>query len=439
MAAFDAPIVGAGRVTPDAKVLVDGSLAPPDWPAWPASTERIEQAVLDVLRSQRWSVSGMRQDGDSRERRFGREFASFTGVNHGVPTTNGSAALVCALTALGIGYGDEVLVPGLAWVACASAVARVGAVPVFVDLEAETYAMNPSSAEELVGPRTVAVIVVHLSSSIADLDLFQSLAARNGLALVEDCSQAHGAVWRGSRVGSFGALGAFSFQSSKLLTAGEGGIVVTDDPHLAAAAQQARADGREWSSGAVVRGLPDLVMAGRVQGHNHCMTEMQAAILSASLPMLDEQNRIREEAVHYLEAVIEGVDGVRILRRRGDSRVDMPTFWHVPVQLDSDAFGGFSTEQVRVALSQRAGLFLEPVGSAIPESPIYNPQLYQRFPEQHRSLLRAATPHLEVSRMLAETCFTIPHHALLASRSTLDRLLGEVVEVQRLAQGSRLA
>lgn len=406
-----------------------------EWPTWPASSARIEDAVIDVLRSGRWAISGMRQRGDCQERIFGREFASFVGVKHGVPTTNGSAALTCALAALDVGYEDEVLVPGLAWVACASAVARLGAVPVFVDLDVDTYAMDPAQAEQLIGPKTAAIMVVHLSSSVADLDRFQALASRHGLPILEDCSQAHGAVWRGRRIGSFGSLAAFSFQSSKLLTSGEGGIVVTDDPSLAAAAQQARADGRQWSDSTPEAGFPDLTDVGGVQGHNHCMTEIQAAILSASLPSLDAQNLIREQAVTRLEAGFGSLEGVRIVRRRDDPRVDRPTFWHLPVQISTEAFGGASAEHVRQALSKRTGLYLEPVGAPIPQSPIYNPQLYRRFPVEHCRRLTSMVPDLPRSRMLADTCFTIPHHALLADTQSLDGLVEEIASVQRYARG----
>lgn len=413
--------------------------APPTWPTWPASSPAIERAVLDVLRSGRWAISGMSDGTEPRERRFGREFADYLGVGHGVPTTNGSSALVSAFTAMGIGYGDEVLVPGVVWVACASAVARVGAVPVFVDLDADVYAMDPARAAALIGPRTAAILVVHLSSSLADLDAFERLSAQHGLALIEDCSQAHGAMWRGRRVGSFGAMAAFSFQSSKLLTAGEGGIVVTDDAELARAAEQARADGRQWRSGPTVRGFPDLEPGGKVQGHNHCMTEMQAAILSASLPLLDDQNAARQHAVDYLEAAVEPLEGVRILRRRNDPRVDRATFWHLPIQVDAAAFNGYDTEWVRAAVSTRAGLFLEPVGSPFDRSPLYRPDLYRRFAPEHVATLAPSNADLPVSRQIAESCFTVPHHALLADDECLDRLVDAIAAVQRDSRHPRPA
>ena len=404
--------------------------APLSWPAWPMSSPSIESAVVRVLRSGRWAISGMNVGYESEERAFSRKFASFVGAVAAVPTSNGSSALVAALEACGIRYGDEVLVPGLAWVACASAVIRVGAVPVFVDIDPEHYAMDPTAAEALVGPRTAAVMVTHLSSSVADLDAFGALCARHGLAMIEDCSQAHGAMWRGARLGTFGQAGAFSFQSSKLLTAGEGGVVVTCDSQLARLLQQLRADGREWMSAKAAHGFPDLTAGFGRQGHNFCMTEMQAAILSCGLDELDAQNEVRLQRVRHLEEQLRHIEGVRVIRRRNDSRVDRQTFWHLPIQVDSAAFGGSGAEAVRSALSRLAGIFLEPVGAPMPRHPLYRPHLYARFPTEHIDRLCAERTALPLAARLSETCFSLPHHALLADARTLDQFVERFAAVQ---------
>ena len=409
---------------------------PVKWPNWPQSSTAIENAVIQVLRSSRWAISGMSTGTESEERRFGRQFADYIGVRFGVPTSNGSSALVAALTAAGVGYGDEVLVPGLVWVACASAVARIGAIPVFVDLDETNYAMCPDSASTKIGPKTRAILLAHLSSSIADLDAFTTMADNHGIPLIEDCSQAHGAMWRGQRVGSFGSLAAFSFQSSKLLTAGEGGIVTTDDPTLAEHVHELRADGRRWTAASSTQGFPDLEPGSGRQGHNHCMTEMQAAILSNSLPLLDHQNEIRIERVRYLESRLETVEGVQILRRRNDPHVDIPTFWHLPVQVDVEAFGGANVESIRATVSEKIGLFLEPVGAPLNHNPLYQPGHYRRFPAKHRDALDLSGYELPVAERLSATCFTIPHHALLADTEALDVLVDGIECVQRHFRGA---
>lgn len=404
-------------------------LEPLAWGEWPKSTPQIEAAVLAVLRSGRWAISGLSGGGESAEQRFSALFGEYLGVPAVAPTASGSSALVAALQACGIGYGDEVLVPGLAWVACASAVTRIGAIPVFVDIDAESYAMDPQIAEALISSRTAAVLVTHLSSSIADLDAFLSLGSRHDLVVIEDCSQAHGAVWRGRRVGSFGETAAFSFQSSKLLTAGEGGAAVSRNPSLAAALQQIRADGRAWASHRK-SGFPDLVPGTGQQGHNHCLTELQAAILIESLPHLDADHDRRLASVRFLEGKLKEIEGVRTIRRRDDPRVERETFWHLPIHIDSGEFGGASAEVVRSALSRLVGLYLEPVGEPMPDHPLYRPHLYRRFPREHVQLLSNPRGELSSARHLSQTCFTLPHHALLAQTATLEAFVERVKLLQ---------
>jgi len=401
-----------------------------DWPAWPMTSAAIEAAALRVLRSGRWAISGTSNGSESEELLFARKWAEFLGVRFAVPTANGSSALVACLEAAGVSYGDEVLVPGLAWVACASAVARVGAIPIFVDLDAETYAMDPDVAESLVTDRTRAVLLTHLSSSIGDVDAFSDLCARRGLVLLEDCSQAHGAMWRGKRVGSFGEFAAFSFQSSKLLTAGEGGAAVTGSPNNYLALQEVRCDGRRWSDEPTRAPFPDLVPGSRRQGHNFCMTELQAAILTESLALLDEQNCTRIVRVELLEALLSEVSGVMTVRRRNDPRVDIPTFWHLPIQIDPDEFGGADVEQVRSMLSHESALYLEPVGAPMSEHPLYRPTLYRRFPSDHVRRLETSRVALPVAESLSKSCFTMPHHAFLAKEHSLERFVERLRNVQ---------
>jgi dTDP-4-amino-4,6-dideoxygalactose transaminase len=409
----------------------DGQITDPaPWPVWPQSSPEIEEAALRVLRSGRWAISGMSTGGRSEERAFGDEFAAYLGVGHGVPVTNGSAALVVALEALRVGRGDEVLVPGVVWVACASAVARVGARPVLVDVDEATFCMSLEAAEAAITDHTRAILLVHLYSSIADLDAFTGLAARHGLALLEDCAQAHGATWRGRRVGSVGQISAFSFQNSKLLTAGEGGFVATSDPALADAAQQLRGDGRRWMTHSAPAGFPDLDEVGHRQGHNHCMSELQAAVLRASLGLLDAQNARRLRNALALEQALEDLDGVSVVRAR-DPRITQQTFYHLPVRIDPAAFAGASGEQVGGAVATEVSLYLEPVDPPLNAHPLYRPDRYARFSPAHRQWLDVAAVDLPAATRLSATCFTIPHHALLAPQHQVLQLAEALARVQR--------
>ena len=403
-----------------------------DWPMWPSSSPKIEAAVLRVLRSGRWAISGMSTGTLSEERQFGEEFAQYIGVPYGIPVTNGSSALVVALEAIGVGYGDEVLVPGLVWVACGSAVARVGGIPILVDVEKETFCMSVEAAEAAITERTKAILLVHLYSSVADLDAFVDLARRRGVSLIEDCSQAHGAMWRQKRVGSFGSIAAFSFQNSKLLTAGEGGIVTTADEALYDAAQQLRSDGRRWKAHIVKCGFPDLEEIGERQGHNHCMTEIQAAVLRASLRTLDEANRKRIRNVETLEGHLSRIEGVRVVRRR-DPRSTVPTFFHLPIQIEGESFANVSIERIGAAVAAEIGLFLEPVDAPLDSHVLYQPIKYRRFCGERRRTLDVASYDLPNARLLSRSCFTLPHHALLAPAGHMSSIAEAIAHVQRKA------
>lgn len=199
-------------------------LAKPAWPVWPQADERTRAAVLASVNSGRWAISGPYRGCESFESKFSKAFSDYNGVPYCVLTSNGSSALVAALAALGVGPGDEVLVPGLTWVACATAPLRVGASPIFVDLTPGGLTMCPiAAADRLRSGAVKAIILVHQSCALADLSAFAALAKAFGVALIEDCSQAHGAKWRGMPVGTVGKVGVFSMQQTKLLTCGEGG------------------------------------------------------------------------------------------------------------------------------------------------------------------------------------------------------------------------
>src|SRR5579872_2615759 len=231
-----------------ARLAIDGGAPVRDvnerpWPRWPVFDEMEEQALLRVLRSGVWwSAPG----GEGKA--FEEAFSRLHDARYGVTCANGTAGLQAALRALGIGRGDEVIVPAYTFVAPARAVLSVGALPVFADVDPDTLTLDPAAAEAAITPATAAIIPVHVAGRPADLDAFPALAARRKLALIEDAAQAHAASWRGKGVGSYGDLGAFSFQASKNLNSGEGGIVLTSRPDLADAVWTAVNIGRRRES-----------------------------------------------------------------------------------------------------------------------------------------------------------------------------------------------
>lgn len=252
------------------------------WPAWPPRIDEEQRRLVgQVLDSgQLGATQGPLND------RFAAEFARAHDAEHGVMCTNGTIALFVALRAAGIKPGDEVIIPTYTFIACATSVIMLGATPVVVDVDPENMHMTPETIAEGITARTRAVMVVHIAGSPADMDGINALAARHDLVVIEDAAQAHGAVYKGRKVGSLSQAATFSFQASKAMTAGEGGIVCTNDSELADAA---------WTICNVGR-----VREGAWYGHPHIgwnlrMTEIQAAILLPWIERLDDEIAIREQ------------------------------------------------------------------------------------------------------------------------------------------------
>src|SRR5262249_30587312 len=193
----------------------------PRWPLW--NQEEVE-AVRAVVESGRWGA----QQGDE-VRHFEAEFAAYQEAAHGIAVTNGTVALKLALTAAGVGLGDEVIMSGYTFVATATAALEIGAVPVFADIDPHTYTLDPASAEACITSRTRALLPVHLGGRPADMEAIMALAQRHNLVVIEDAAQAWGASWQGRMAGTLGHVAGFSFQSSKNITAGGGGVVLHQD------------------------------------------------------------------------------------------------------------------------------------------------------------------------------------------------------------------
>jgi len=294
------------------------------FPSWPVFDESEEEALLEVLRSGNWwrythgdAVVGTRhgvplhpQDGGpvqlpSKVAEFQAAFAQSQGARYGIACANGTAALEVALKALGVGPGDEVIVPPYTFIATATAPLAVNAVPIFADIDDETFNLAPQRVEEAITPRTKAIIPVHFAGQAADLGALLEIAQRHNLMLLEDAAHAHGATWKGRGLGSLGHAGTFSFQASKNMTAGEGGLIITSNRELAELCESyvwgGRKIGRPWYE-------------HHRLGWNYRMTEFQGAILSQQLKRLAGQNAKREENASYLDARLSTLPGIRPLR-----------------------------------------------------------------------------------------------------------------------------
>jgi dTDP-4-amino-4,6-dideoxygalactose transaminase len=293
-----------GATTPDAeKPAILGG--PPTrraaFPSWPVHDRLDRDAVVGVLESGNWFRGGRSASAVSR---FEKAYADLLGAKHCVATANGTSALIAALGALGIGPGDEVIVPPYTFVATVNAVLLHHALPVFVDTDRDTFQIDATKLEAAITDRTAAIVPVHLGGNAADLDAILEIAGRRKLPVIEDACQAHLAEWRGRKVGTLGHAGAFSFQVTKNLPSGEGGAVVTDDPALADAVYAFHNNGR--GRGSAGYSAAD----GSARAANLRMTEFQGALLQAQMTRIEDQSRTREQNAAYLTERLAAIDGL---------------------------------------------------------------------------------------------------------------------------------
>ena len=301
------------------------------YPSWPIYDQAEEQALLEVLRSgQWWSATQAYQERDapSRAAAFESAFAAFNGARFGLACATGTAALELALKAAGVGPGDEVIVPPYTFLATASAPLLLGATPVFCDIQPDTLNLDPARIEEAITPYTRAIIPVHFAGLAADMESILKIARAHRLFVLEDAAHAHGATSQGRHLGTLGDAGTFSFQSSKNMTAGEGGMILTNDAHLAEMCNSYLWAGRKLGSAWYEHFR---------LGWNYRITEFQAAILSQQLARLPQQNATRMANGLRLSQMLEGIPGIKPLAI--PPWVTQHSFHLFILRLNAQAFG----------------------------------------------------------------------------------------------------
>lgn len=391
------------------------------------SDERTLEALREVLDSGRWAISGPTACGGrqerSREEEFAERFASYCGVRYGVALDHGTSALIAALEALDIGFGDEVVIPGLTWVAPAVAVLSVNAVPVLADIDPRTLCLDPHAAAEKITPRTKAIIAIHMYGSMADMDAIRSLADRYGLYVIEDAAHSHGAVWRGRKAGSLGHIGVFSMQQGKVLACGEGGAAVTDDPELIRRLEESAWNGRTRTGKAASLPFSMGLVEGRGRfGTNRCLSEFQAAILLDQLTRLDGQNERRERSARYLDGRLSLLPGIATVKRQ--EQVDRRTYYGYVVRIDVDRYGHASEAAARLRkLLGMGDYLLHPIYKPLYRNPLYAP--HSRRHALGEAFERAVDPsavklgHCEEAYADA---IVFHHSVLLAEEEDLQRI-----------------
>lgn len=391
------------------------------WPVWPISDGTELSLLKEVLDSRVWSYNG------PKELEFIRRWKAFTGSDHVFLVANGTVSIQLALEACGIGYGDEVIVPGLTWQATAAAVLDVNAVPVLVDVEEDTWCLDPVKFEQAITERTKAVIPVHLYGNMADMDAVLSIARKHGLRVIEDAAHKHGACWRGVAAGTLGDIGSYSLQLSKILTAGEGGILTAQDAQIAGRLDALRNCGRRPSNLIVDKGAGQYGEVGDfIQSGNYRITEFQAAVLLAQFARMEQQNAVRDKNARMLDAMLSKLPGISTMR--DDPRETRRAYFKYAFRYDEGQVG-IPVDRFRSALSAELGLKVESCYQPLNNCSLYRPHTKQRHnlnPEYWKAIDPSRFDLPACWRIFKSVAVTLPQNLLLASEDDIA-LVGRAV------------
>ncbi|MCP4762399.1 MAG: DegT/DnrJ/EryC1/StrS family aminotransferase [archaeon] len=312
------------------------------YPEWPQYDEDDIKAVTEVVKSGKWWIGAPSTHIGDNGWKFQEEYAKFQESKYAFACTNGTHAIEIALLALDIGLGDEVIVPVTSFVASASAIVATNAVPIFCDVDSDTFNIDAEKIEPLINDRTKAIVVVHLGGMACDMVKIMEIAKRHNLRVIEDCAHAHGSRYKGKRLGNWGDCGTFSMQASKILNSGEGGVVVCNNDELA-------------------KSIYSVLDAGRKEGKyfydhfsygsNFRIPEICAALLRTQLKRVPEQNKKRNENAIYLTKKLDLIDGITCQKRSED--IDECANYIFPVKFDSTKFGNISKKEFYAYLNNK--------------------------------------------------------------------------------------
>ena len=390
---------------------------------WPHYDERELKYVEETIKSRIW-FSGMRgADPGTKTEELELKFAKYHDAKYALACANGTVAIEIALRAAGIGAGDEVIVPALTFIATLSAVLQVNAVPVIVDTVLENQCINPDEIEKAITDKTKAIIPVHYGGFCCDMDRIMALAEKHNLIVIQDSAHAHGAVYKGKKIGALADFATFSFQESKNMTAGEGGMITTNNPEFAEICKQIRSCGRHEGESWYIHYVMPI---------NYRLAEVLSAMLLAQLERLDDQVKLKNENAKYLSEKFESFDGISAAP--GDGNTDVNGLYLYLLQYDKEKFSGLSRDKFVEALNAE-GI---PCHIGYPWPLQKNPMFkgiennYKEYP-----LMKGINiDKLEfpvTDKICAETV-VIPHQVLLSPKSDLDDILVAAKKIQDNAE-----
>jgi len=382
---------------------------------WPVYDESDINAAAEVVRSGRWG----NPDCADLVKGFEDEFAAFCGTKYALTCVNGSVALRLALIACNVRPGDEVIIPPYTFIATSTIVLEANCVPVFVDIDPDTYNLDATKIEKAITKKTKAIIPVHFAGQACDMDAIMAVAKKHDLKVIEDACHGHGAEYKGKKLGSIGDAGCFSFQSSKNLTSGEGGMVITNNEKLYDMMNSLRNVGR--------------VKGGQWYEHhylgcNYRITQLQVAILKNQIKRLKEQTLKRHENGTYLNSILEKIEGIKPLRRGIGETIHS---YHIYIfRYDRSKFNNLS----KVEFSKMLAAEGVPCFMGYPQ-PLYKQPLFQE-----KNFMCYAIPdyvdYTKVSCPVTEkACYEeavwIMQNTMLGTKEDMDNIAEAIIKIQK--------
>ncbi len=389
---------------------------------WPIFDENDIEAMSNVVKSGKWWAGSPGDHSGENIWKFQEEFASFQEAKHCIAVANGTVAIEAALLALGIGLGDEVIVSDFTFVASASAVVAANAVPIFCDINPETFVMDVDQVEGLITKRTKAIIPVHLGGNPVEMDKLVDIAQKNNLKIVEDSAHAQGSRYKGKRAGNWGNAGTFSFQASKVLTSGEGGAIICNDDELADKIYSIIDCGRKKNH---------FSYAHFVYGTNYRMSEFLGALLRSQLKKFPKQHKVRNETATYFSERLNKIEGITTMKPTpGTTELG----WYIfPIVFRPEKFGGISKEKFFKLLNQN-GI---PTDNCYP--PLHSLRCFKEiklrkgidYSNANWGDLKSNNKNFPIVSDIYSRCIEFPQRILLSEKKALDKVFDFISSLKK--------
>lgn len=402
------------------------------FPTWPQGGDEELVKLKEVLSSTRWFAGARGDDPEALGTLFGKRFADLHGALFGLPVANGSVAIEIALRALGIGPGDEVIVPSYTFVSTATSVLMIGGIPVFADIDPDTYCLDPGDTARRISAETRAIVPVHLGGQMADMEAFQKLAEKHNLKIVEDCAQAIDSSWMGKKAGTWGKLGTFSFQANKTITAGEGGLVMTNDAALAEKVIALRAFGRSIPEDNTLK--RSSAFGSQTLSSNYRLSEFQAAVLLAQLDKFPLQDERRQANAARLTRGLAEIPGLRHIRKEAPSCKH--GYYYYLIRYEPEEFGNLSPDRLCALLNAEGIPFLPGDQKPIYHHPVFDGDHLQGLicPEVLDRYRKAISRNDRICPVAEEACrstLILRHPVLLGDPEDMDDIMEALWKVKK--------